>query len=243
MKTFLLATAIVTGLLATPALAERAPVTMGQDARVRHVNFNPTDVIRIDTHLRVNTSIELGPGERINQVLIGDSASYEVEVLSNRNTISIKPVEARAATNLTIYTNRRAVAFYLTEGRSRTQSFRVVVNFPDERPAGRQLAAGGRDTGYQFAGSGAIRPVRVWNDGRSTFFEFRPGVRPSIFGLNAQGYEITQNSQTQGAVVRVTGVRDAYTIRMGDDHICITRETGGFTTEAAAVAALRGREF
>ena len=239
MKTFIIAIATVGGLLGTPALAERSPVTMGQDARVRHVTFNPTDVIRIDTHLRVNTSIELGPGERINQVLIGDSASYEVEVLSNRNTISIKPVEARAATNLTIFTNRRAVAFYLTEGRSRTQSFRVVVNFP----AGRQLAAGGRDTGYQFAGSGAIRPMRVWNDGRSTFFEFRPGVRPSIFGLNAQGYEITQNSQTQGAVVRVTGVRDAYTIRMGDDHICITRETGGFTTEAAAVAALRGREF
>lgn len=139
MKTVIIAIATVGGLLVTPALAERAPVTMGQDARVRHVTFNPTDVIRIDTHLRVNTSIELGPGERINQVLIGDSASYEVEVLSNRNTISIKPVEARAATNLTIFTNRRAVAFYLTEGRSRTQSFRVVVNFPDERPAGRSL--------------------------------------------------------------------------------------------------------
>lgn len=178
MKTFIIAIATVGGLLGTPALAERAPVTMGQDARVRHVTFNPTDVIRIDTHLRVNTSIELGPGERINQVLIGDSASYEVEVLSNRNTISIKPVEARAATNLTIFTNRRAVAFYLTEGRSRTQSFRVVVNFPDERPAGRQLAAGGRDTGYQFAGSGAIRPVRVWNDGRSTSLNSGPACGP-----------------------------------------------------------------
>lgn len=111
MKTVIIAITTVGGLLGTPVLAERAPVTMGQDARVRHVTFNPTDVIRIDTHLRVNTSIELGPGERINQVLIGDSASYEVEVLSNRNTISIKPVEARAATNLTIFTNRRAVAF------------------------------------------------------------------------------------------------------------------------------------
>jgi type IV secretion system protein VirB9 len=30
---------------------------------------------------------------------------------------------------------------------------------------------------------------------------------------------------------------------MGDDHICIIREAGGFTTEAAAMSALRGREF
>ena len=127
MQLFFLTAVAAAALLVTPAMAERAPVTMGQDARVRHVNFNPTDVIRIDTHLRVNTSIELGPGERINQVLLGDSASFEVEVLSNRNVVSIKPVEARAVTNMTIYTNRRAVAFSLTEGRSRTQSFRIVV--------------------------------------------------------------------------------------------------------------------
>ena len=80
---------------------------------MRQVNFNAVDVIRVDTHLLVNTAIELGRGERINQVLLGDSESFEVEVevevLSNRNTISVKPVVANAATNMTIYTSRRVV--------------------------------------------------------------------------------------------------------------------------------------
>ena len=58
---------------AFPTFAEVAPASMGADARVRSVLYNPVDVIRLDTHLRVNTAIELGAGERIDSVLLGDS--------------------------------------------------------------------------------------------------------------------------------------------------------------------------
>ena len=51
--------------IASAASAEIAPASMGADARVRSVLYNPLDVIRLDTHLRVNTAIELGAGERI----------------------------------------------------------------------------------------------------------------------------------------------------------------------------------
>jgi type IV secretion system protein VirB9 len=237
--------ACLAALLAGPVLAERAPVTMGQDARVRHVRYDASDVIRVDTHLRVNTAVELGAGERINQVLLGDSESFEVEVLSNRQTVSIKPVVPRVSTNMTIYTDRRAIAFALTEGHGRRPTFRVVVNFPEDRAPRPQLVAGGRDLGYRFAeGEGVeeIRPLQVWNDGRSTFFQFRPGVRPAIFGVNGAGYEVTQNSTTRGTVVRVSGVRDAYTVRVGEAYVCITRGGTSYATGPAA-DALRSREF
>ena len=78
--------------LALPVFAEVAPASMGADARVRSVFYSPVDVIRLDTQLRVNTAIELGAGERIDSVLLGDSEAFEVEVLSNRTTVSIKPV-------------------------------------------------------------------------------------------------------------------------------------------------------
>ena len=237
-----LATAIVFAL-PVPGLAERLPQTLGQDARVRHVNWSLSDVIRVDTSLLVNTAVELGAAERINQVLLGDSESFEVEVLSNRNIVSIKPVVGGAATNMTIYTNRRAISFFLTEGRSRTPTFRVVVNMPDEGPAAPSRPSGGRDLGYQFSNDSPVRPLRVWNDGTSTFFEFANGLRPSIFGLNASGYEITQNSQTRGNVVRVNGVRDDYTIRIGEDVVCIRRVEGGFTVAEGTVTGLRSREF
>ena len=232
--------------VASPALAERAPKSAGADARVRTVMYNEVDVIRIDTQLRVNTAIELGNGERISQVLLGDSESYEVEVLSNRNTISIKPVIAKAHSNMTVYTNRRAIAFYLTEGASKTPTYRVTVQYPDERRARTVAAAGtpgSRDTGYSYSGSGEFRPVRVWNDGRNTFFEFSGQTRPSIFGVNAKGFEVTTNSTTRGSIVKVTGLQSEYSIRVGDEVICIKRIEGGTVYEAHTVAALQTREF
>lgn len=229
--------------VANPALAERVPNTMGADSRVRHVAYNHTDVIRVDTHLRVNTAIELGNGERITQVLLGDSESFEVEVLSNRQTISIKPVIARASSNMTVYTNRRAIAFYLTEGRSSRHTFRVVVKFPDTSPKRTVKPTGTRDTGYQYAGKANFRPVRVWNDGRNTFFEFRNNTRPSIFRVNGAGFETTTNSVSRGRVVRVSGVHKEYSIRIGDEVICIQRTVGGTVSSQSTVAALAGKEF
>ena len=229
---------------AAPVAAERAPRSMGQDARVRSVPFSSSDVIRVDTNLRVNTAVELGPSERIAQVLLGDSESFEVEVLSNRNTVSVKPVIAGASTNMIIYTDRRAVTFFLTEGRGRTQTFRVVVDMPQAKPAtAATRPRGPRDTGYQYSRNSTIRPVQVWNDGVNTYFEFANSVRPSVFGLDARGYEITQNSQTRGNVVKVNGVRNDYSIRIGDEFVCIRRVAGGRTTALATVDALRAREF
>ncbi|WP_298571832.1 TrbG/VirB9 family P-type conjugative transfer protein [uncultured Aliiroseovarius sp.] len=230
-------------LAATPALAERKPTTMGSDARVMHVNYNPTDVIRVHTHLRVNTAIELGNGERITQVLLGDSESFEVEVLSNRQTISIKPVIARASSNMTVYTNRRAIAFYVTEGSVQRQTFRVVVNFPDNKQRRTVAATGSRDTGYQFSGKARFRPVRVWNNGQNTFFEFRTDTRPSIFRVNASGYEVTTNTASKRRVVRVSGVHTEYSIRIGNEVICIRRIQGGKVSNQSTVAALAGKEF
>lgn len=228
---------------AAPAIAERLPHTIGKDARVRHVTYSASDVIRVDTHLRVNTAIELGQGERISQVLLGDSESYEVEVLSNRNIISVKPVVARASSNMTVYTNRRAIAFHLTEGRGRHHSFRIVLQYPDARPNKPAAATGTRDTGYQFSGKANFRPLRVWNNGRHTFFEFRNDTRPSVFGVNAAGYETTTNSASKGRIVRVSGVQSEYSVRIGEEVICIRRIQNGTIVSQSTVAALSGKEF
>ena len=118
MNRILFAATLVASLQAgSMALAETSPQSMGADARVRSVLYNPVDVVVLDTHLRVNTAIELGAGERIDSVLLGDSEAFEVEVLSNRTTVSIKPVIAGAQTNMTIYTSRRTVSFAISEGR------------------------------------------------------------------------------------------------------------------------------
>ncbi len=61
----------------------------------------------------------------------------------------------------------------------------------------------------------ALKPVHIWNDGQATYFAFASGLRPSIFGVDATGREVTLNSGTRGSIVRVSGLRSAYSIRIG----------------------------
>jgi len=230
--------------VATPLFAETAPASMGADARVRSVLYNPVDVIRLDTQLRVNTAIELGAGERIDSVLLGDSEAFEVEVLSNRTTVSVKPVIAGAETNMTIYTGRRTITLAISEGHSRSPIYRLVLRYPETssaRPA--KVAGGSRDIGYAWSGDEKLKPVNIWNDGTATYFAFAPGLRPSVFGVDATGREVTLNSGTNGSVVRVPGLRDEYSIRIGTEVLCIERVEGGVTTDPTLIAKLQGWEF
>ena len=230
----------------TPGFAEVAPASMGADARVRSVHYNPVDVIRLDTQLRVNTAIELGAGERIDSVLLGDSEAFEVEVLSNRTTVSIKPVIAGAETNMTIYTGRRTITLAISEGQSRNTTYRLVLRYPEtntNRTTRSTTPAGSRDIGYAWAGKKSLKPVHIWNDGQATYFAFAPGLRPSIFGVDATGREVTLNSGTRGSIVRVSGIREAYSIRIGTEVLCIERAAGGVTNDPVLVAKLQSWEF
>ena len=232
--------------MAAPVSAEVAPASMGVDARVRSVLYNSVDVIRLDTHLRVNTAIELGAGERIDSLLLGDSEAFEVEVLSNRTTVSIKPVIAGAETNMTIYTVRRTITLAISEGHGRSPTYRLVLRYPEtstSRTTRSVAPAGSRDIGYAWSGDKSLKPVHIWNDGQATYFAFAPGLRPSIFGVDVSGREVTLNSGTRGSIVRVAGIRDAYSIRIGTQVLCIERVEGGITTDTALLGKLQGWEF
>lgn len=229
------------------AQAERVPQSFGEDPRVRYVWYNPVDVVRLDTNLGVITAVELGDGERIQSVLLGDSKAYDVNVLSDRNTIAIKPVIAAARSNLTIYTDRRVITLALTEGATRMPTYRVVLKYPADKPSPAGAPATQsewRDLGYAYSGgSPQVRPRMVWNDGEATYFDFAPGVRPGIFGVNPDGFEVVLNSGTRGEVVRVPGLRNFYSVRIGSDVVCIARLAGGVSSDAALVKALEAKEF
>jgi len=147
---------------------------------------------------------------------------------------------------MTIYTGRRTISLSISEGRSRNPTYRLVLRYPETgtgRTARSTVAAGSRDIGYAWSGDETLKPVHIWNDGQATYFAFAPGVRPSIFGVDATGREVTLNSGTRGSIVRVSGLRSAYSIRIGGQVLCIERVDGGVTTDPAVLAKLQGWEF
>ncbi len=138
MKRLLLCTALLTTLpslslptvsialgvatLASPAHAEIRPKPGPNDHRVRFIDYRAEDVIRLDVVLKFVTSIEFEQGETVQSILVGDSESFEVKPLQNRNVVWIKPRVSGANTCLQIYTTKRSYTFDLVSyERSRTR--------------------------------------------------------------------------------------------------------------------------
>ena len=83
-----------------------------------------------------------------------------------------------------------------------------------------------RHYAYKIAGDGDFRPVSVYDDGRFTYFTFsETGRQPAIFKADAGGRERTVNWTQEGNMVRVSGVNTYWTLRLGEEALCIYRDT------------------
>lgn len=74
---------------------------------------------------------------------------------------------------------------------------------------------GAYDFSYSSFGDQRVRPAQVFDDGRSTFFQFRAGEAvPAILAVTNQGPTLLVPS-AEGPYVRVPSVASGYVLRMG----------------------------
>ncbi len=74
---------------------------------------------------------------------------------------------------------------------------------------------GAYDFSYESSGDTRVRPVQVFDDGRSTYFQFRAGEpMPAIFAQGDAGTAL-QMPQLEGPYVRVPSLSGTYTLRLG----------------------------
>lgn len=133
-----------------PASADTTPRAGAVDPRVRTVAFRANDVVAIEGRYGFLTMIELSEDERIENVAVGDSLAWQVVPSRSAHMLFLKPVEANAATNLAVVTDKRTYAFALSarpaaRGRngapSRDGVYRVVFRYPEEEARHLELAA------------------------------------------------------------------------------------------------------
>lgn len=220
--------------MAAPAFAETTPRGGPLDTRIRTAVYNENQVYVIETDLRHSTTIHFGPGERFEAVIVGDTESFQVDPIPELgNVLTIKPHVAHASTNMTVITNRRTYSFHLREGAipgSAGMFFEVRFSYPeDERRTVTTTDPKGfvapRNYNYRVAGEGDFRPSHIYDDGRYTYFTFPEGVRqPALFKVNDRGRERTVNWTQMGNIVRVLGINQYWTLRIGEDAICAYRD-------------------
>jgi type IV secretion system protein VirB9 len=94
--------------LASPSLAVERPRAGPSDPRIKTIDYDPQQVVRIVGAFRTATQIRFGADETILHVALGDTSGWEVA--PETNILFAKPTAVRAPTNLIVTTRTGAGA-------------------------------------------------------------------------------------------------------------------------------------
>ncbi len=228
-RTHLFAVGLIAGMTALPVFAETAPKPGSHDARVTYATYQEGQVYRINTRLRNVTLVELGEGEKIQSIAIGDLESFKIDKLERANLFIIKPVVAGATTNLTVETQRNIYFLQVTEGGKGSPNYSVKFTVPGaahSSDAASDIPPSQPMTYKIMKRSGALpafAPISISDDGRKTTFLIPPGApMPTIFRADAKGQEYSVNSSVRGTTITVSTRSERWVLRYGEDYVCVT---------------------
>lgn len=206
------------------------------DARVQTITYSAGNVVPLTGHYGYQMMIALEPSERIENISIGDSVAWLVTPNKAANAVFIKPVEANAATNMTVQTDRRVYLFELRAaratrgGRTPGMIYKVDFRYPENAPqlaARAPAASGAYNSNYTLSGSRSLRPSRVFDDGRFTYLAFAPGAEiPGIF-IVEKGKESLVNHATRGGYVVLDRVAERLVLRQGKERLKLRNKSYG----------------
>lgn len=196
------------------------------DPRIQLVDYDPDVVTTIKGQVGYQLMIEFAPEERIENVSIGDSTAWQVTPNRRANILFLKPVEG-SATNMTVVTDLRRYVFDLAVQPKESlipAPYTLRFVYPamalaqpspsappePERPPTVANAA------YAITGARESSPVRVFDDGTMTYFEWtEDSALPAIFAVNPDGSESLVNFVVRGRFMVVDQLAPRFSLRNG----------------------------
>lgn len=228
-------------------LAASAPATV-RDARLVSHRYNAEEVVRIDGRAGVQATIAFAEDEHIENVAIGDSASWQVTPNKRANLLFVKPLAPRARTNLTVVTDRNRYFFDLVAAPGGNAIYVLRFTYPDapSTPApalanaamteeearaieAKPVPAPADPATLNFAwtsrGERKLMPARIYDDGTFTYLAWSAGTPiPAFLERNQKGEEGPVNFSVRGDVIVVEGVPKQIVLRAGKESALLTNE-------------------
>ena len=186
------AMALMLALAAAPAAAQVRPTPGAGDPRVQSVTFDPLQTVQLSVAQGYQLTVELGAGERIENIAVGDSNSWQVTPNKRGDHLFVKSVGAGSPTNMTVITDARLYSFELmTAYSSSDAAFTVRFDYPPlpslSQPAKLPDGSEGR---YRLTGSKSVRPIALSDDGVHTYLVFEANqTLPAIYARDDDGTE------------------------------------------------------
>lgn len=219
-------------------------VALPSDSRIRQVVYQPDQVYRFLGMYGLQSAIEFEKDEEIRTISMGDSTAWMMNPSGFR--LFLKPLEQDATTNMTLITNKRTYLFELHAREAESiedpeltfimrfvyqdaneGSMQSVTNYLDAVPLPDiEENPGKYNFNYTIAGTDEIAPLRIFDDGEFTYFEFRDknAEVPAFYWVDEQGNESLINYRARGNFIVVERVSKKFTLRHGAYVICVFNE-------------------
>ena len=227
------------------------PQKYGSEGRFKSWLYHPNGIYHFTGHYMNPTYIEFNAKEKINTIYSPKPDAWQIVPVNNR--LFLKPIDEDADTTLTVMTNLRT---YFFELHAQTPNgpfdpditFYVKFRYPSNIDAKAKDSSGSGDGSiveyvvnkgpdlskpenfnfnYTVSGDYIITPIKIFDDGEFTYFEFRDknGIMPAILSVDNSGYESVVNFRIVNQYLAVEGVNAVYTLRHGSDTVCVFNET------------------
>lgn len=209
-------------LLTVTANAENTPKSNKLDPRIRIANYVDGQVFKIIVGALRSTSVEFAPGEKIIALSAGDTVGFKFQSIPGERVFSIKPLTRNARTNVTVFTNLRTYYLYIVTERKAYYSVRF--KYPDKIKSSLNKLVIKQPANYNYGVSvkNEITPVRIWDDGTFTYFQFRENSPiGSIFKVSHGQERSVNSSRVSKGIMRVSGTSKQWAIRLGTIEVCI----------------------
>jgi type IV secretion system protein VirB9 len=212
-----------------------APHDAAADGRIRLIDYSDTAVVRLDGCFGFQTMIEFDPGERIENVGLGDAAQWLVSPNKRANMLFVKPAYRSSHSNMTVSTDRRRYSFELSAKPTAACARGEVVydlRFRYEDEPGETAALAGasaspaepmipapeqRNLAYTFTGARDNVPMRVFDNGRATYFRWSEGMAtPAVYAIAADKSETLVSFTSQGDWLVAGQIAPSFILRSGN---------------------------
>lgn len=236
---------------ASSSPAENIPTRGKVDSRIRTTAYNAEEVYKLQGFVGYAIELIFEEGETFAGTGGGDLEGVTVD--AHGNSVLLKPKAAIVATNLVVFTDRRAYRFDYSVSARRPNRFADEVmyavrftyslqtagangedsQFKIDRDLAQAKAVRARNLNYWYCGRGSLRPSAAFDDGVQTRLTF--GNRseiPAIFVRNDDGSESLLNFSMDGGDVVIHRVAPKFILRRG-------RLTGCIVNKSFAGAGLR----
>jgi type IV secretion system protein VirB9 len=214
--------ALIAILLASPALAQPAPPSANDDARIEVMSYAAGGIFHIKASPDTVQTLLFASGDQIRSVLVSDPSAYTITVAGSGDALSLKPNGANVIAMVNVRTEQRSYDLEVTTGTPGPVPSIIRFSYGEKpRPAlPQQTAAPSKSEGveWKLSGSKALRPAEVSDDGTKTYITWRTDQdMPAVFVLGPGNSERMVDGYVRGGLFTIDRLHTSLIFRIDNE--------------------------